>query len=108
MSGPGFPARQSLQDAEMAFAKPAVRYDTAPGFAYSRTRGAISALQIACIHGVEMLAREALSNCFGLRFAQFIQRDIDMALDATFRIPRSFTMADHHQPGVAHRGGPSG
>ena len=36
------------------------------------------------------------------------QRDIDMALNATFRIPRSFTMADHHQPGVAHRGGPSG
>src|SRR5436190_7760984 len=54
MSGAGFTPGQALQHAEMALAKPAVLHD-APRFAYRGIRGAISALEIACIYGVEML-----------------------------------------------------
>src|SRR3954468_4021753 len=102
MSGAGFGPGQTLQHAEMSLAKSGVLHD-ALHFAYRGTCGAISALQITCIYGVEMLAGGPLSDRLGLRFAQFIQCDVDMTLNAALRIPRGFTMADHYQPGKAHR-----
>src|SRR3954463_15629076 len=98
LSGAGFRPGQALQYAEMALAKSGVFHD-ALHFTYGGTCGAIGALQVACVYGVEMLGCEALSDCCGLRFAEFIQSDVDMALNATVRIPRGFTMAHHYQPG---------
>src|SRR4051794_2792617 len=105
MCGAGFAAGQALQHAEMALAQPAVLYDSASGLAYRGSSGAISALQIARVYGIEVFARKALAHCFGLRFAQFVQCDVDMALDATLCIPGGFAMANHYQTGRVHGGG---